>query len=179
MFVEEKSKTIPTKVNDMNIKNQFVNFMAEKADEFVATKSSLSLSEMRDLIEVIDSFSIDLNNLPKLVDLPNTKRIRHKSNITNSDIVAFIFAKVSNGQMATRKELYHSVREYFGSKITEGDFAKSTGGVTKINTRIYKQVGVLLKSGRLAMFVSKDGKHYIHRTRPYNTQSEEKVVVTY
>ena len=163
----------------MNIKTQFKNFMAQKADEFVATKSSLSLSEMRDLIDVIDSFSIDLNKLPAMVEVPKTTRIRHKSNITPSDIVNFIFAKVSNGQMVTRKELYHSVPEYFGSKVTSEDFAKNTGGVTKINNRIYKQVGDLLNSGRLAMFVSKDGKQYIHRVRPYNTQSEEKVVVTY
>lgn len=151
--------------------------MAQKANEFVVTKSSLSLSEMRDLIQVIDSFSIDLNNLPVLVDLPKTKRIRHKSNITNADIVNFIYAKISNGQMATRKELYHSVYEFFSDKLNDGDFEKCSTGMTKINHRIYQQTCELLKVGRITMFISKDGKHYIHKVRPYNIQSDDKVVL--
>lgn len=162
----------------MNIKTQFESFMAEKANEFVSTKSGLTLNEMRDLIEVIDSFSIDLNSLPKMLDIPKTKRIRHKSNISNSDIVDFIYSKLTNGQMATRKELYHTAQEYFGDKLTDGDFVKGLSGMTKINHRIYHQVTELLNSGRVAKFESKDGKHYFHRIRTYNTQVEEKVVVT-
>jgi CRISPR/Cas system-associated endoribonuclease Cas2 len=157
----------------MNIKTEFEKFMASKANEFVASKSGLSLTQMRELIEIVDTLNIDLNSLPKMVSLPETKYVRHKSDVSNDDINKFIFEKLTHGNMATRKELYHSAPSYFEGKLTEGDFVKVSTGITKINQRIYQQTRELLTTGKIAEFRSSDGKCYFHRVRNFTTAVEQ------
>lgn len=160
----------------MNIKTEFEKFMATKANEFVTSKSGLSLNEMRELIEIVDTFSIDLNKLPKMVSLPSTKYVRHKSEVTNEEINNFILEKLNHGYMATRKELYNSAPSYFGDRLTEGDFYKVSTGIAKINNRIYQQTRELLASKKIDIFVSKDGKSYFQRVRNYNTDGEQQTL---
>jgi hypothetical protein len=149
----------------MNIKTQFEQFLASKAEEFVSKKSNMTIVEFRELNAVLDSCGIDFSKLPPLVDIVATTPIVYgKSKITAQNITDYIFSSVSNGEVVTRKQLYNSIESYFGDSLTPIDYTKSTTGMTSIKTRIYTKTRELLAEGKIAEFVNKNGKTYFHRT---------------
>ena len=183
MSVDEVITTnIPTKGNDMNIKTEFEQFLAVKAEEFVSKKANMTIAEFRELNSVLDSCGIDFSNLPTTivpVVLPTFKKlVRSKSIITTKQINDFILSSLSNGNMATRKELYDAVDIHFADSLTYHDTSKNMTGMSKIKTRIYTQTRELLASGKIAEFKSNNGKVYFHRARPIiKPETQLKVII--
>jgi hypothetical protein len=164
----------------MNIKTEFEQFLAGKAEEFVSKKANMTIAEFRELNAVLDSCGIDFSNLPSLVELPATQPVlyHHKSKITAKAITDFILSSVTGGNMVTRKELYNSIDIHFGDSLTPIDYARSTTGMTSIKTRLYTKTRDLLAEGKLAEFKSKDGKIYFHRLRSQKATTEQQLTVT-
>ena len=56
MFVDEVITTNTLlKGNDMNIKTEFEQFLASKAEEFVSNKANMTIAEFRELNSVLDT----------------------------------------------------------------------------------------------------------------------------
>lgn len=180
MSVDEVITTnILLKGNDMNIKTEFEQFLAVKAEEFVSQKANMTIAEFRELNAVLDTCGIDFSTLTSLVALPKTKRVKSaKSNITTQNINDYIFSTLTHGNMVTMKELYQSCGTHFADIISEVDTTIGSTGMPRIKTRIYTQVHALIKQGKLASFRSNDGKVYFHRVRPIKLSKEPQLSVT-
>jgi len=163
----------------MNIKTEFEQFLAGKAEEFVSKKAKMTIAEFRELNAVLDSCGIDFNNLPALVEIPKTKNIKSlKSNITTQNLTDYIFSSLTNGQMVTMKELYQSSETHFADIISDADYIRTSTGMSKIKARIYSQVHALINKGKLASFRSTDGKVYFHRARTSRQSTEQQLKAT-
>jgi hypothetical protein len=163
----------------MNIKTEFEQFLAGKAEEFVSKKANMTIAEFRELNAVLDSCGIDFSNLPALVEIPVTKRIvSGKSKITMSDINDFILSSVTGGNMVTRKELYGAIDIHFADSLTPIDQTLNNTGMSRIKTRVYTQTRELLANGKIAEFRSNDGKTYYHRVRSQKLPKEQQLSVT-
>ena len=149
----------------MNIKTEFEQFIAVKAEEFVSKKANMTIAEFRELNAVLDSCGIDFSNLPALVEIPATKPIvSGKSKITTKQIREFVLSNLTDGNMVTRKELYASIDSHFADLLTPIDFyRKKTSYMTNIKSRIYQATANLKREGKIDTFVSKNGSMYFHR----------------
>lgn len=146
----------------MEIKTEFESFMAIKASEFFKSKTSLDIRQMRSLIEIIDDWNLDIENVPVMVTVPKTTPISAKSLITGKDIENYIIHMVSKG-MVTRAKLYADAKEYFGNKLTSADYKRSARNNSKsLNTRIYMKTYYMKTNGKLTEIVVKDGNTYLH-----------------
>lgn len=155
----------------MNLKNEFEQFLAVKANEFVASKTSMSIVELRELNAVLDSFEIDFTKLPKYITMPPVKNVRFYSAVTNDDIEAFVLKSMSDNTSILMSDLYESYRSYFGDKLTDGDFFKATPtSQSRIKARIWKTVDTLKKDGKISETRNTAGKK-LYMRKP---QSESK-----
>jgi hypothetical protein len=181
MFVDEVITTNTLlKGNDMNIKTEFEQFLASKAEEFVSNKANMTIAEFRELNSVLDTCGIDFSNLPPHIALTPTKRIvSGKSKITTEQIRQFVLSSLTGGNMVTRKELYASIDIHFADSLTAIDYyAKRPSYMTNIKSRVYQATTNLKREGKVDDFISKDGKTYFKRIRSNKPVTESQMTVT-
>jgi hypothetical protein len=174
MFVDEVITTNPyNKVAPMNLKFEFESFLASKAEEFVSSKTNMTIAEFRELNDVLDTCGIDFSSLPKQVSLLKTKRInRVKSNISTQDVIKFILSSLTYNKCLTMKDMYAKIEDYFGDKLTSADTVKkTTTGMSNIKSRVYTQANNLVKNREAVKFQGTDGKVYF--TYKKNISREE------
>ena len=124
MSVDEAITTnIPTKGNDMNIKTEFEQFLASKAEEFVSKKANMTIAQFRELNAVLDSCGIDFSNLPALVEIPATKPIvSGKRTITHFGVSRqavreFILAYMCDGSSYTSKDIIEEFKATYANQL--------------------------------------------------------------
>jgi hypothetical protein len=157
----------------MNLKTEFEQFLASKAEEFVSKKANMTIAEFRELNAVLDTCGIDFSSLPPLVTLPQTKSIKRvKSNISTQDVIKFILSSLTYNKCLTMKDMYAKIEDYFGDKLTSADTVKkTTTGMSNIKSRVYTQANNLVKNREAVKFQGTDGKVYF--TYKKNISREE------
>jgi hypothetical protein len=101
----------------MNIKTEFEQFLASKAEEFVSRKANMTIIEFRELNAVLDTCGIDFSNLPPLVDNLKTKRIRVVTNVSPKDTEWFIYKFLGNGKSYTTSDIVDAFKTEYAKEL--------------------------------------------------------------
>jgi hypothetical protein len=145
MSVDEVITTnIPTKGNDMNIKTEFEQFLAGKAEEFVSKKANMTIAEFRELNAVLDSCGIDFSNLPPNVKIPATKpivsgkRTITRTGVSTQAVREFILDYMRDGSSYTSKDIIEEFKATYANQlknVTEANiYAKVYNAMTDLRS---------------------------------------------
>lgn len=126
----------------MNIKTEFEQFLASKAEEFVSRKANMTIIEFRELNAVLDSCGIDFSNLPALVELPATKpivsgkRAITYTGISKQAVREFILSYMCDGSSYTSKDIIEEFKATYANQlknVTEANiYAKVYNAMTDL-----------------------------------------------
>jgi hypothetical protein len=132
----------------MNIKTEFEQFLASKAEEFVSKKANMTIVEFRELNAVLDSCGIDFNNLPAIIELPKTKRIRVVTAVSPRDTEWFIYNFLGNGKSYTTSDIIDAFKTEYAKELA-GHSEDTVSNKIQTSMTSLRKKGLVQKTTRI------------------------------